>query len=196
MSNRTTETQDTPPTASQNDSIDQSRRRLTGATLGASAIFTLASRPVLAAQCTSASAAASGNLSQHGPVITCSGKTAAIWAETDKQNYPGGNPGGNPKFMDVFNNGTYANWGANDRLDNVLDAGDNGNTGSTPNPISKEFAAALLNIRAGSVPASVLTEMQLIGMWNEWVIDGIFNPKAGAEWGTNQIITYLQTLQA
>jgi len=77
-----------------------------------------------------------------------------------------------------------------------MQAADNGNTTNNPNPISKEFAAALLNIRGGFVPATVLTEMQLIGMWNDWLPDGIFVPKLGATWDTNHIITYLRTLQA
>jgi hypothetical protein len=38
--------------------------------------------------------------------------------------------------------------------------------------------------------------MKLIGMWNEWVFDGSFEPKAGASWDANQIVAYLQTLQA
>ena len=77
MSDHTPETQDTPPDASQNDAIDQSRRKLTGAALGVSAIFTLASRPVWANQC-SISGMQSGNLSAPGNV-TCEGCTPGYW---------------------------------------------------------------------------------------------------------------------
>lgn len=73
---------------------------------------------------------------------------------------------------------------------------DNGNTSPSANPISKEFAAALLNIRGGFVHASVLTEGQLIGMWNEWMDFGVFAPKANTTWTADQIVTYLRTLQA
>jgi len=76
MSDHTPETQDTLPEASQNDAIDQSRRKLTGAALGVSAIFTLASRPVWANQCT-ISGMASGNLS--APKVTCEGCTPGYW---------------------------------------------------------------------------------------------------------------------
>lgn len=76
MSDHTPETQDTPPEASQGDSVDQSRRRLTGAALGVSAVFTLASRPVWASQC-SISGMASGNLSN--PQETCEGCTPGYW---------------------------------------------------------------------------------------------------------------------
>jgi len=77
MSDHTPENKDTPPEASQNDAIDQSRRKLTGAALGVSAVFTLASRPVWANQCT-ISGMASGNLSSPGGVI-CAGCTPGYW---------------------------------------------------------------------------------------------------------------------
>jgi hypothetical protein len=196
MSDHAPESQTASPEATRDDAIDQSRRKLTGAALGVSAVFTLASRPVLAGQCTTASNAASGNLSQHGSVTPCTGKTVATWAATPNanRNYPGGNP----QFTAFFTNGNKATWG-DQKLKAVMNLsvnGNNGNTGNKPNPISAEFAAALLNIRGGLVPATVLTEMQLIGMWNEWVADGIFEPKAGARWDANHIVTYLQTLQA
>jgi hypothetical protein len=76
MSEHTPNTQDTPPEVSQDDSIDHSRRKLTGAALGVSAVFTLASRPVWANQC-SISGMASGNLSQ--PQVTCEGCTPGYW---------------------------------------------------------------------------------------------------------------------
>ncbi|MFZ3042953.1 MAG: hypothetical protein WA108_14400 [Thiobacillus sp.] len=76
MSDHTSNTQDTPPDVSQDDSIDHSRRKLTGAALGVSAVFTLASRPVWANQC-SISGMASGNLSQ--PQETCEGCTPGYW---------------------------------------------------------------------------------------------------------------------
>ena len=193
MSDRSTDTKDTQPVATQNGEINPSRRKLTGAALGVSAIFTLASRPVLAGQCMTPSSAASGNLSTHGTPTPCTGKTPAQWAVISKSSYPGGNP----KFKDVFANGIRATWDSDDKLDGVLtDTTNSTNSGPKPNPISKEFAAARLNIRGGFVPASVLTEMQLIGMWYEWVTTGIFTPKAGASWTADQIVTYLRTLQA
>ena len=71
-------------------SVDVSRRRL-GIGLGASAVFTLASRPVLAGQCMAPSSAASGNLSSHGTPPTCTGLTPAQWVSTPPGQYPGGN---------------------------------------------------------------------------------------------------------
>jgi hypothetical protein len=182
----------TPQIASAPDkAIDTSRRRLTGAGLGMSVIFTLASRPVLAANCVTPSAAASGNMSHHGPAPICTGQTAAAWASVDANRLPGGNS----KFMDVFPNGTNATWKNSDRLADVLDATDNDNDPTKPNPISKEFAAALLNIRSGRIPSTILDELRLVGMWNDWVAGGTFNPQAGVKWEASQIVLYLQGLQ-
>lgn len=77
MSNRKPETPSTAPVVPQNESVDQSRRKLTGAALGASAVFTLASRPVWANQC-SISGMASGNLSTPGGIV-CAGCTPGYW---------------------------------------------------------------------------------------------------------------------
>lgn len=77
MSDRSPDTQDTPPETTQNGEINSSRRKLTGAALGVSAVFTLASRPVWANQCT-ISGMASGNLSApKGP--SCAGCTPGYW---------------------------------------------------------------------------------------------------------------------
>ena len=78
MSDLTPETPDTPPATAQGDTIDHSRRKLTGAALGVSAVFTLASRPVWANQC-SISGMASGNLS--APKVTCEGCTPGYWSK-------------------------------------------------------------------------------------------------------------------
>jgi hypothetical protein len=77
MSDHTHNSQDTSPAAPQAEAVDQSRRKLTGAALGVSAVFTLASRPVWANQCT-ISGMASGNLSTPGGTI-CAGCTPGYW---------------------------------------------------------------------------------------------------------------------
>lgn len=79
MSDHTPENQDVPSEASHHDEINPSRRRLTGAALGVSAVFTLASRPVWANQC-SISGMASGNLSAPDNV-TCEGCTPGYWMQ-------------------------------------------------------------------------------------------------------------------
>lgn len=76
MSDHAPESSNTPPEATQDDAIDQSRRKLNGAALGVAAVFTLASRPVWANQC-SISGMASGNLS--APKVACEGCTPGYW---------------------------------------------------------------------------------------------------------------------
>lgn len=82
MTDRIPDNQDIPAEApqaepAQDAGIDARRRRLTGSALGAAAVFTLASRPVWANQCT-ISGMASGNLSAPDKV-TCEGCTPGYW---------------------------------------------------------------------------------------------------------------------
>ena len=180
------------------DPANQSRRRLTGAGLGVSAIFTLASRPVLAGQCTSPSSAASGNLSTHGTPPQCTGHSPPVWVQLNAGKdvtFHVKNLTNNKDGNGVFVSGDRADWGGK-TLHQVMSDSGSGNSGKTPNPISKEFAAALLNIRGGLIPAGVLTEMNLIGMWSEWMVDGSFSPQAGVDWDATTIVNYLKTLQS
>lgn len=188
-----------PPAATEDEPrVDLSRRRLAG--VGASAIFTLASRPVLAVQCNSPSAAASGNLSHHGMAPNCTGQTRAQWIASLTVSDPRNvtfHPPPPPSRSGVFTDGgpgSRADWG-NRTLRQVMQAADNGNATSRPNPISAEFAATLLNIRDGRIPDSILTEVALIHMWNEWMDSGAFTPKLGASWNAAQIVNYLRSLQ-
>jgi hypothetical protein len=97
MSKRIPETQDAPSTP-QDDAVDHSRRKLTGAALGASAIFTLTSRPVWANECT-ISGMMSGNLSSPA-AAACEGCTPGFWKQ--KQHLDAWNPTGF-KTTDPFN---------------------------------------------------------------------------------------------
>lgn len=184
-------TQDSTP----DSSVDHTRRKL-GAALGVSAVLTLASRPVLATNCVSASAAASGNLSHHGTPPTCTGKTPVAWVTANAGKTRHFHPQTTPTVTNgVFKTGSKANWG-NKTLFQVMGAtADNGNAAPTPNPISAEFAATLLSIQGGLIPATVLTESKLINMWNEWMTTGAFAPKAGTSWNAGQIVAYLRNLQ-
>ena len=121
--------------------VDLSRRKL-GVGLGVSAVFTLASRPVLAQQCLSASAAASGNLSTHGAVPTCSGLTPGEWVALAQNTNPtdpnsptqNGFPGGNVNFHApaLFASGSRADWGSSTRLYEVMAGGTNTPGTTTP----------------------------------------------------------------
>lgn len=197
-------------------SVNISRRRLTGAGLGMSAIFTLASRPVLAAQCTSPSAAASGNLSQHGTPTQCFGRTPGYWKNPQwASEWPapytqgtcsggngnGGNSGaegcssspanwaGGTQFHQVFSGNKFQTLS----LTQVMAMNNNSYQGiSDPHNLGAHIAAALLNAASGKTQG-VLDESAVIGMWNEWVSNGHFEPSAGVTWTSAQIVMYLQT---
>lgn len=130
MSDHTPNTQDTPPEGSQGDAIDQSRRKLTGAALGVSAVFTLASRPVWANQC-SISGMASGNLSQ--PHEICGGCTPGYWKQCqhlDSWTATGFSP--DDIFNTVFGVSQYVNPQNNHPYTLLQVMGLNGNGNCTP----------------------------------------------------------------
>lgn len=219
MSNQHSNTPDHSnlPQASDPDSpVDLSRRKL-GAAIGVSAVLTLASRPVLATNCVSASAAASGNLSHHGTPPTCSGKSPGYWKQ-----HPSSWP--SPYTSGSCSAGTYCNlaakWSGGTLFHPTFsgqkfkaDLDSNSSTAKTSlsmmqvmkladgsNPwgltdqdnLGMHIVAALLNAKAGYVPSSVLTEAKVINMWNEWATKGYFEPKAGVQWSSAQIVAYIQ----
>ena len=192
------------------------RRKLTGAGLGMSAIFTLASRPVLAAQCTSASAAASGNLSQHGTPIVCTGRSPGYWKQPQHakewvapyiqgscSNGAGkGSMGcmespekwtGGTLFHDVFGGSNFKVNNKSLSMNQVMIMNNSSYAGlSDQDNCGCHIVAALLNAASGKTNG-VLSVMDVIGMWNEWVAKGYFEPSAGAKWNSAQIVAYLKT---
>jgi len=190
--------------------VNDSRRRLTGAGLGMSVIFTLASRPVLGATCTTASAAASGNLSQHGAPLLCVGRTPAFWknpqhvAEWLLTPYTQGtcSGGGCSSSPDNWTGGTAfhplfggSNFKINNKslsLNQVMVMNDSSYGVTDPDNLGAHIVAALLNAASGKTD-SVMSVTTVIGMWNEWVAKGYFEPNAGVKWSSAQIVTYLKT---
>ena len=217
MSDHTPETPDTSPEASPNSEINPSRRRLAGAALGVSAIFTLASRPVLAAdQCMSPSGAVSGNLSQHGTPTLCSGRTPGYW-KTHSGSWPSPylpgscNAGNSCNLVQNWKGGTlfhplFSGTQFMADLDGkpgtpktslslmqvlMLNNGSNPWGLADPDNLGAHIVAALLNAKAGLTP--VLSETDVIGIWNEWVSKGYFEPTANVQWNSAQIVDYLKT---
>ena len=230
MSEHAPETPDILNEAKPNGEINPSRRKLAGAVLGATAVFTLASRPVWGGQCASPSGFTSGNLSQHGPAILCSGRSPGYW-KNHPQAWPAGylpglatNPvassGGNgfknqaenwsggTLFHPKCSSGTGPNKAFFANLDNnpntpktslsmmqVMQMSDGNNPwGLTDNAnLGSHIVAALLN--AANVPnlTPVLSVTAVIGMWNEWVSKGYFEPTANVRWDAATIVTYIKS---
>ena len=219
MSDHTPDTADIQPEAPQPVSVDQSRRKLAGAALGVSAILTLASRPVLAGQCVTPSAACSGNLSQHGTPTTCSGKSPGYWKQhpnqwplpylpgscSDQCNKANKWAGGtlfHPIFGLVTNgigNSFLADFDSNPisgptslSMMQVMKMNDGSNPWGLPDPdnLGMHIVAALLNAKKGLTP--ILSESDVINMWNEWATKGYFEPTANVHWSSAQIVQYIQ----
>ena len=197
--------------------INTSRRRLTGAGLGISAIFTLASRPVLAAQCTSASAAASGNLSQHGTPPQCTGRTPGYWKVSQHgQDWPAlykqgscnenGNGGGNggcsespenwvggTTFHPEFQGSKFTINNKSLTMNQVMVLNNSSYLGVTDQDnLGSHIVAALLNAASGKTDG-VLTVATVKAMWSECQTKGYFEPMAGVKWTPAQVVAYLKT---
>ncbi|MDP2785870.1 MAG: hypothetical protein Q8O38_14960, partial [Sulfurimicrobium sp.] len=201
--------------ADQTKSVDESRRRFTKSGLAISGvILTLASRPVLGDfVCKSPSGFLSGNVSAHGTPLLCSGLTPGYWG-----NWGGSGPqpnmwpspylpgewkkcdrqtgascthvsewSGGTLFSSVFNcngNGTiYSSY----TMMQVIWLGGGGDT----DQLGAHIVSALLNAKSGFTP--VLTEAQVVNMFNEWNQNGYFEPTAGVKWYAKEIVAYLQT---
>jgi hypothetical protein len=181
--------------------VDASRRKFAGAGLGVSAIFTLASRPVLAGACRSPSGHESGNTSQHGAIVLCTGKSPSHWSA-----FGSGDPILDKKFHDVFlkskniidydeEAGTEADFGGKAKMKEVM-AKFGESRDKKPQPLGAEFAAAWVNINKGFIPNTVLNETRLNDMWDELIGQGTYTPMTGATpWTANDVILYLRSLQ-
>jgi len=201
----------------QQTGVNDSRRRFTQAGIGVSAIFTLASRPVLAGQCFTPSAAVSGNLSTHGTAPSCSGLSPGFWKEhpaawvggitpgacnstngnscNKLENWSGGTP-----FHPYFSGATFMINNGNGQTSlsmmQVLQL-NNGNGSNPagyptdPDNLGAHIVAALLNALSNYTP--VLTPTQVVGMWNEWATKGYFEPTVGVQWNSAQIVAYIKS---
>lgn len=199
------------------DAVNTSRRRLTGAGLGMSAIFTLASRPVLAVQCAPASAAASGNLSPHGTPPQCTGLTPGYWKTaqhgdewpapykqgTCNDNAGGGGDGGcansptnweaGTAFHPEFYGTKFISGNKSLSMNQVMLLNDSSYLGLTDKDnLGSHIVAALLNAASGKTDG-VLTVAQVKNMWKECQIKGYFEPIAGVKWSPAQVVAYLQS---
>jgi hypothetical protein len=199
-------TQFPPDLVDQTKPVDESRRSFTKSGLAVSGVvLTLASRPVLGCVCESPSGFLSGNLSAHGTPQTCSGLTPGYWGtHPDKWPFPykagtctaSARKCSDPKywtkvgatmFNEYFNcNNNGLIYAPYTMLQVVWSGG-----GGDPYQLGAHIISALLNARKGWTP--VLTEAQVINIFNEWDQKGYFEPTAGVHWDGEDIVEYLKT---
>lgn len=183
--------------------VDVSRRKFTGAGLGVSAIFTLASQPVLATGgkiCKSPSGFHSlGFASFHGTPDTCTGKPPSYWCYKSEWECPELKK----CFHDHFKRGSHCDYGHSDYTHStngptckeVMKGQFWSNGWAKPDPVGRECSATLLNIRYGYIPSSVCTETKLITLWYEFKDKGYCQPTAGVNWYAADIVKWCQSMQ-
>jgi hypothetical protein len=205
----------------------ESRRRFAKSGLTASGVLlTLASRPVLGGvtnnlTCQAPSGFASGNLSQHGTPLTCTGRTPGYWGTQPTQwpsPYSCGNCNTTSNSMthNTMHNATCTDYKSDGtpfhsnvcvtqgltQLCGVFAGSEFGskslmqviwlNGNGDLQQLGAHIAAALLNAQMGWT-AGVLSVSDVINIWNEYSLKGYFEPTAGVQWSAGQIVDYLQS---
>jgi len=177
------------------EAISDFRRRLliAGGSI-APVVLTLASRPVLGADCVSPSATLSSALShKEGSVGECSGLSQGFWKNANSWPIPKDSP-----FHRVFSAGSRPGTSffkslpyshpMSMTLYEVLSL--DGRTDSEK--LASHIICAYLNILSGRVSEKVITEAKLKEIWLEWATNGSYAPFAGATaWDGAQIKLYL-----
>jgi hypothetical protein len=158
------------------------RRRLLRGGLGAApVIMTIASGPVRAGVCTTASAF--GSLAPSGThrTLTCGGRTPSTWYSTPPGQWP---CNANSLFSAYF---SPALSDPNAKLKNVV------NPAGGYDAVARNLVAALLNAYLGLVPASILDAGKAKTIWASYAATASFQPTAGITWNGAQIVDWITT---
>ena len=172
--------------------------------------------------CQAPSGFVSGNVSHHGTPTTCGGRTPGYWgnhpsewpspydpgkcgsaessstkkSSSSKSSSPSSS-GGSCSSADAWSEGTLfrsvfncSGFGSIYYAKSMMQVIWLGGSGD-PQQLGAHIVAALLNAKKGWTP--VLTETQVIAMFNEWNLNGYFEPTAGVKWHADDIVTYLKT---
>lgn len=188
-------------------SVNESRRHFTKSSLLVPGVLlTLTSRSVMGGDfmCKTPSGFLSGNVSTHGTPTTCSGLSPGYWGNHPAQWPVPYLPGkckedhctkasdwsGGTRFCNVFNcSGRGAIYAQYSMMQVIWLPGN-----LDPYQLGAHVVAAVLNSRMGLTP--ILTEAQVTNIFNEWNINGFFEPTAGVKWYAPEIVTYLQSTQS
>lgn len=194
----------TEPMQDQAASVNHARRHFSRTGLVASGVLlTLTSRAAVGGNfiCKSPSGFLSGNLSQHGTPITCSGLSPGYWG-THPTLWPLPYQAGACSAKSCTNS---ASWSGGTHFSSIFTCAGQGRiytayslmqviwlTGSgDPAQLGAHCVAAILNARMATTP--VLTETKVVNIFNEWDIKGYFEPTAGVKWYAADIVNYLNS---
>lgn len=172
---------------------NESRRGLLRGGLAVPVLMTVASRPVMAAECVTSSAHTSLTGSRQIARQDCSGGTPTYWIKRERgtSGYlmdAGGTGNDKRTFGNIFaNGGAYANL----TLLAVLKKGEL--AAGTHDSVAAHLVAAFLNAERGMTPSTVLGMGKAKDIWFDYSPDGTFVPTAGVEWKSVQIVDWLRT---
>jgi hypothetical protein len=170
------------------------RRRLLRGGLGvAPVLMTVASRPVMAGMCESASAHTSLSGSRVATLAAaCSGRLPAYWISRATSGYLMDTSGGGSSGLNVITFGSVFGL-TGDYDDKTLLKVLEGHLSTGDEVLAAYLVAALLNAKEGWTPESVLDEERVKEIWSDYSKNMHFEPTAGVEWDSVQIVDWLKT---
>jgi hypothetical protein len=167
---------------------DASRRRLLKA--GAPVVLTIASAPVTATTCVTASASTSMAASRNARHTNylCTGKSASWWRDASSSSWPVDKSAA--KFADFFTPVVTIGTNTNPTLHQVLQA----SASTDMIALARAVVAALLNAKSlpPRVPSSVYTAASLRALWSDSQ-DNSYQVTQGIGWNRTQTRTWLET---
>jgi hypothetical protein len=172
------------------------RRLLRGGLAAAPVLMTVASRPVMAQDCTTSSAHTSLGGSRQIVQQSCTGRGPAYWiSQNGSKAWPSGylmqTQGSSSKVATTFGSVFGSAYGYGDlSMLQVLQAGQ---SSFDKAGLAAHLVAAVLNAEALYTPASVLSVAMAQDIWSDYNSRGYFEPTAGVRWDSAQIIDWLKT---
>jgi hypothetical protein len=184
MSTKTDQEEPVGPDRRSRAAVAMDRRRLLrGGLSAAPVVMTLASGPVSAGLCTTCSAFGSLHPSGKQPSIVCSGRSPSAWDGTPGGHWPLAQ---NTLFETYF---APALTGTNVTLKNVIDPT------KGYDPVARNCVAALLNASTSPplTPPTILGVGYAKTIWSSYASRGYFEPTAGIQWHSAEIVEWIAT---
>jgi hypothetical protein len=161
------------------------RRLIRGGLAAGPVLMTVASRPVMAQDCTTSSAHTSLSGSRQVTTASCNGGSPAKQTSYLMEARGAGQPA--TTFGSIFT----SLYGYGDlSLLQVLQAG---HSALDKSGLAAHLVAAVLNAQSGFTPPSILSIAKAQDIWADYNRLGYFEPTAGVRWDSAQTIDWLKT---
>ena len=182
------------------DVASPSRRLLLRGGLGAApVVMTFSSLPASAATCVAASAftslTPSGQARAARTAATCGGMQPSTWSSASSTAWPSGVTANSKFQMNLGFSSVPSGLTPSDPKLGVLFALA---SPSDEQKVAQHCAAAVLNSRTGSVPATILSETLAKKIWSDYKATGggtmgYYVPAPGVKWYSDSIINWIKT---